>query len=116
MIRTLTEVNMGFHPWDFEDEEAVCIDTCSSNCTSCAFCDKDYCYCNEHCKCFCDEDCYLKCENDCKEEHSFNKTSAEVTTTTANTLTNGCRCGVERSEDSHSRIVGGTEITPVSSY
>ena len=32
------------------------------------------------------------------------------------TPTNGCRCEVERAEVSHSRIVGGTEITPVSSY
>ena len=40
------------------------------------------------------------------------------TTTTTNTPTNGCRCGVERTGGggSQNRIVGGTEITPVSSY
>ena len=81
MIRTLTEVNIDFPP-DFDYEEAMCIETCSSDCPSCdMLCDKDHCYCNERCECFCDEDCYLKCENDCKEEHSFNKTSEEVTTT-----------------------------------
>ena len=80
MIRTLTVVdNMGLPP-DFDDEEEMCIETCSSDCLPCAFCNTDYCYCTENCECFCEEDCYLKCENDCKEEHSFNKTSEEVTT------------------------------------
>ena len=38
-------------------------------------------------------------------------------TTTTNTPTTGCRCGVERTGGggSQNRIAGGTEITPVSS-
>ena len=43
-------------------------------------------------------------------------TPTSTTSTTTNTTTNGCRCGVERAEASQNRIVGGTEITPVSSY
>ena len=42
--------------------------------------------------------------------------TTSTTTTTTNTTTNGCKCGVERAEASQNRIVGGTEITPVSSY
>ena len=49
-------------------------------------------------------------------ESGFSATwTTTTTTTTTTTPTTGCRCGVERTGASQNRIVGGTEITPVSS-